>query len=230
MLRENKDGKEQGINDEGFIQVQNRKIRNEGNNGGNKIIEQSDLGKNNKGKENHNRLEIPKQHRNKNEYRKKQTVEVNDKHIEKEMEAEKGKNDKHIEKEKVSEKGKNVRNIENVKRNTGTQSKMDVGQEKVSTSCSNRYTLLDSLVDKEDLSPPTIDRDKVDQFLYKKNVPTDKELQLWTPEIHRYYKDKKKLSKAMESMESEDVVGMMDSGNNTVLGNEVDGIGGNLLV
>lgn len=191
-------------------------MRNEGNSGNNKRYEQNGMGKNNRGGAYQNRVENYKQYNSKGIYKKKQNGEVNNK-----QPIEKG---KEIEKDKESGNAKCSKNSLGNKKNGE-----NVGKASGSTSCSNSFALLDSIADTYDLIIPCIDRDKLNAYLKNNSTPMEDVLKSWSPEMQRYYKEKKELMGAND-FESKDVVESKDSSNNAVLRNEVEGIRGNLLV
>nr|GEU50183.1 zinc knuckle CX2CX4HX4C [Tanacetum cinerariifolium] len=72
---------------------------------------------------------------------------------------------------------------------------------------SNRFSLLDSLINEEDLVPNVKEREEVDVFLKKKLEPTTTDKERWSTNMKRYYRDKKELMDAAEECELEkDVV------------------------
>ncbi|GJT48498.1 RNA-directed DNA polymerase, eukaryota, reverse transcriptase zinc-binding domain protein [Tanacetum coccineum] len=91
---------------------------------------------------------------------------------------------------------------------------------------SNRFTLLDSLVNEEELVPNTDQRKIVDEFLCKKNDVNNMEMNGWSEDMKRYYRDKKELfDAAREIEENEDVLDENYGVENNVLRNEVKGVG-----
>ncbi|GKE54523.1 RNA-directed DNA polymerase, eukaryota, reverse transcriptase zinc-binding domain protein [Tanacetum coccineum] len=57
----------------------------------------------------------------------------------------------------------------------------------------NRFTLLDSLINEEELVPNTDQRKIVDEFLSKKNDANNMEMNGWNEDMKMYYRDKKEL-------------------------------------
>ncbi|GJY43525.1 RNA-directed DNA polymerase, eukaryota, reverse transcriptase zinc-binding domain protein [Tanacetum coccineum] len=91
---------------------------------------------------------------------------------------------------------------------------------------SNRFTLLESLVNEEELVPNADQRKIVDEFLCKKNDVNNMEMNDWSEDMKRYYRDKKELfDAAREIKENEDVLDENCGVENTVLRNEVEGVG-----
>nr|GEV03579.1 RNA-directed DNA polymerase, eukaryota, reverse transcriptase zinc-binding domain protein [Tanacetum cinerariifolium] len=95
---------------------------------------------------------------------------------------------------------------------------------------SNRFTLLDSLVNEKELTPNTDQRKIIDEFLSNKSTAKNMEMNGWSEDIKRYYRDKKELFDAAQDMEkNEDVLDENFGVENTVLRNEVEGIGRDIL-
>ncbi|GKA86412.1 RNA-directed DNA polymerase, eukaryota, reverse transcriptase zinc-binding domain protein [Tanacetum coccineum] len=93
---------------------------------------------------------------------------------------------------------------------------------------SNRFTLLDSLINEEDLVPNTEQRKIVDEFLSKGSNGNDGERKDWTEEMKRYYRDRKEMFDATKDLElNEDVLEVDNDENHNVMRNEVEGPGGN---
>nr|GEV73045.1 ATPase, F1/V1/A1 complex, alpha/beta subunit, zinc knuckle CX2CX4HX4C [Tanacetum cinerariifolium] len=88
---------------------------------------------------------------------------------------------------------------------------------------SNRFTLLNSLINGEDLIPNAEQRIIVDEFLSRKNEDNNVGMNGWTEEMKRYYRDRKKLFNASKEIEeNEDVMEEeCDEGSN-VSRNEVE--------
>ncbi|GJR54688.1 hypothetical protein Tco_1405209 [Tanacetum coccineum] len=91
-----------------------------------------------------------------------------------------------------------------------------------------RFTLLDSLVNEEDLVPNKNQRKIVDEVLSKESNGKGKngERNGWTEEMKRYYKDRKEMFDAAKYLkENEDVLEEDGDENNNVLRNMVEGSG-----
>ncbi|GKA33100.1 RNA-directed DNA polymerase, eukaryota, reverse transcriptase zinc-binding domain protein, partial [Tanacetum coccineum] len=88
----------------------------------------------------------------------------------------------------------------------------------------NRFTLLDSLVDEEELSPNIEQRKIVDEFLSKGNKNNKEEILGWNENMKRYYRDKKELFDAVQEYEqNKDILDENYVDKNDVLRNEVEG-------
>ncbi|GKD94282.1 hypothetical protein Tco_1374119 [Tanacetum coccineum] len=95
---------------------------------------------------------------------------------------------------------------------------------------SNRFTLLDSLVNEEELTPTIDQRKIVDKFLSNKSTAKNIEMNGWSEDMKRYYRDKKELFDAAQEMEkNEDVLDENFGVENVVLRNEAEGIGRDIL-
>ncbi|GKD43759.1 RNA-directed DNA polymerase, eukaryota, reverse transcriptase zinc-binding domain protein [Tanacetum coccineum] len=96
-------------------------------------------------------------------------------------------------------------------------------------SKSNRFTLLNELVDEEELVPIVNEREVVDKFVKNRINPTEKDMENWNSPIIRYFKDRKEIIDVidnMEEMDFEDVVDEVNGNEKSCLRNEVDGGGG----
>nr|GEU86593.1 hypothetical protein [Tanacetum cinerariifolium] len=92
---------------------------------------------------------------------------------------------------------------------------------------SNRFTLLDSLVNEEDLVPNTNQRKIVDEVLSKESNGKNRERNRWTEDMKRYYRDRKEMfDVARDLEENKDVLEEDGDENNNVLRNKVEGSGG----
>ncbi|GJU91130.1 hypothetical protein Tco_1303553 [Tanacetum coccineum] len=89
---------------------------------------------------------------------------------------------------------------------------------------SNNFTLLDSIVNAEDLVPNVEQRKIMDEFLNKNQNADEIVMNKWNDDMRRYYRDKKKLIDTVHEMESEENVFNEEcSDGNNVLRNEVKG-------
>ncbi|GJT01792.1 RNA-directed DNA polymerase, eukaryota, reverse transcriptase zinc-binding domain protein [Tanacetum coccineum] len=96
---------------------------------------------------------------------------------------------------------------------------------------SNRFTLLNSLVNEEDLVPNTQQRRIVDEFLSKGNNEKNEVMNGWNEDMKRYYRDRKEMfDAAKEIEENEDVMEENCNINNSVLENEVEGAEVEILI
>nr|GEY32968.1 hypothetical protein [Tanacetum cinerariifolium] len=128
---------------------------------------------------------------------------------------------------KVKEKDKEFKDSQKVEEKGSTSKK---NNNEGGILGSNRFTLLDSLVNEEELVPTTDKRKIVDDFLHKKCEMNNMEMNDWSEEMKRYYRDKKELIDAAKEMkENEDVLDENDDVDNIVLRNEVEGAGRNLM-
>ncbi|GJR98840.1 hypothetical protein Tco_0271014 [Tanacetum coccineum] len=94
----------------------------------------------------------------------------------------------------------------------------------------NRFTLLDSLVDEEELSPNIEQRKIVDEFLSKGNKNNKEEILGWNENMKRYYRDKKEIFDAVQEYEqNENILDENYVDKNDVLRNEVEGVGRDIL-
>ncbi|GKB96212.1 RNA-directed DNA polymerase, eukaryota, reverse transcriptase zinc-binding domain protein [Tanacetum coccineum] len=74
---------------------------------------------------------------------------------------------------------------------------------------SNGFTLLNSLVNEEDLVPNTDQRKIVDEFLSKGSDDNNGGMNEWNEDMKRYYRDRKEIfDAAKEIKENEDVIGL----------------------
>ncbi|GJZ13178.1 RNA-directed DNA polymerase, eukaryota, reverse transcriptase zinc-binding domain protein [Tanacetum coccineum] len=106
--------------------------------------------------------------------------------------------------------------------NSGTNV-MSTNNEKASDG--KKFTLLDSLVNEEELVPNTDQRKIVDEVLCKKKDINNMEMNGWSEDMKWYYRDKKELfDAAREIEENEDVLDENYGVENTVLWNEVEGV------
>nr|GEU50184.1 hypothetical protein [Tanacetum cinerariifolium] len=78
------------------------------------------------------------------------------------------------------------------------------GKPKEQAQESNRFSLLDSLINEEDLVPNVKEREEVDVFLKRKLEPTTTDKERWSNNMKRYYRDKKELMDAVEELEVEE--------------------------
>nr|GEX56163.1 zinc knuckle CX2CX4HX4C [Tanacetum cinerariifolium] len=95
---------------------------------------------------------------------------------------------------------------------------------------SNRFTLLDSLVNEEELVPNTDQMEIMHKFLSKKNDANNMEMNGWSEDMKRHYMDKKELfDAAQEIRKNKDVLDDNYGVENVVLRNEMHGVGRNIL-
>ncbi|GKE07343.1 hypothetical protein Tco_1399361, partial [Tanacetum coccineum] len=96
---------------------------------------------------------------------------------------------------------------------------------------SNRFTLLDSLVEETELIPPLKDTKIIDEILAKHVEVNEKDMEKWSKDIKRYYKDKKELLVITEELENEeDVVDDISTTGNDIIRNEMEGLRRNILI
>ncbi|PWA73228.1 hypothetical protein CTI12_AA167540 [Artemisia annua] len=89
----------------------------------------------------------------------------------------------------------------------------------------NRYSVLNTLGDGEELKPNIEERKLVDSVLETNGDPTVNEWESWNDEMKRYYKDKKELIVADKNLENEeDVVQDLSSNGDSMIRNEVEGV------
>ncbi|GKB73619.1 RNA-directed DNA polymerase, eukaryota, reverse transcriptase zinc-binding domain protein, partial [Tanacetum coccineum] len=96
-------------------------------------------------------------------------------------------------------------------------------------SKSNRFTLLNELVDEDELVPSLNEREIVDSFVNNRIHPTEKDMEKWNSFMIRYYKDRKEIIDVMgdmDDMDSKDVVKEVNGTEKSCLRDEVDGEGG----
>ncbi|GJT68150.1 ATPase, F1/V1/A1 complex, alpha/beta subunit [Tanacetum coccineum] len=158
---------------------------------------------------------------NRFEYRERKENGVKDKRLE-----EKGIDGNDVGKNKNMEQSSDeVRNVKEMNNNKENQEGNGNG-----ILGSNRFTLLNSLVNEEDLVPNIEQRKVVDEFLSKEKEGSHGKINKWTEEMKRYYRDRKELFNAtIEIEENEDVMEDEFDQCNSVLGNEVEGMGGTIL-
>nr|GFC95655.1 hypothetical protein [Tanacetum cinerariifolium] len=89
---------------------------------------------------------------------------------------------------------------------------------------SNRFTLLDSLVNEEELVTNTDQIEIMHEFLSKKNDANNMEINGWSEDMKRHYMDKKELfDAAKEIRKNKDVLDDNYGVENVVLKNEMHG-------
>ncbi|GJZ66378.1 RNA-directed DNA polymerase, eukaryota, reverse transcriptase zinc-binding domain protein [Tanacetum coccineum] len=139
-------------------------------------------------------------------------------------------------KEAAGNKEKNVGNTNNEQANRENMKKKDnekMNQEG-STSKenrnrngvlgSNKFTLLNALIDEEELVPNIDQRKIVDEFLSRNKNANNGEMNGWN-EMKRYFRDRKELFDAVQDIEeNEDVMDENYKERNNVLRNEVEGV------
>ncbi|GKE03986.1 RNA-directed DNA polymerase, eukaryota, reverse transcriptase zinc-binding domain protein, partial [Tanacetum coccineum] len=140
-------------------------------------------------------------------------------------------------KEAAGNKEKNIGNTNNEQANRKNMKKKDnekMNQEG-STSKenrngkgvlgSNRFTLLNALIDEEELVPNIDQRKIVDEFLSRNKNANNGEMNRWNEEMKRYFRDRKELFDAVQDTEeNEDVMDENYDERNNVLRNEVEGV------
>nr|GEZ17806.1 copia protein [Tanacetum cinerariifolium] len=100
-------------------------------------------------------------------------------------------------------KGKSNVNKSNVKCNREKTSSL---VNRMDASTYNRYTLLNELIDKEELILSIEERNVVDEYMNKEKEGENIDRQGWRKEIKRYYKDRKELFDAAKEVEMEEGV------------------------
>ncbi|GJU55795.1 zinc knuckle CX2CX4HX4C containing protein [Tanacetum coccineum] len=88
----------------------------------------------------------------------------------------------------------------------------------------NKFTLLNELVDEDELVPNLNERERVDNFVNNRIHPTEKDMEKLSCFMRRYYKDKKEIIDVMDDMDSENVVEEVNGAERRCLKNEVDGL------
>ncbi|GJS99828.1 RNA-directed DNA polymerase, eukaryota, reverse transcriptase zinc-binding domain protein [Tanacetum coccineum] len=89
---------------------------------------------------------------------------------------------------------------------------------------SNRFTLLNALIDEEELVPNIDQRKIVDEFFSRNKNANNGEMNGWNEEMKRYFRDKKELFDVVQDIEeNEDVMDENYEERNNVLRNEVKG-------
>ncbi|GJT64032.1 hypothetical protein Tco_1015512 [Tanacetum coccineum] len=155
------------------------------------------------------------------EYRKKQDNEVKDKRA--------GVNDNSD--GKMEDKGKKGNNEENEKVNDKIHQEGSTSMDNIRDGIlgSNRFTLIDSLINEDDLVPNTNQRKIVDEFLIKEIIGKSGDRNGWIEEMKRYYRDRKEMFNATKDLEEcEDVLDTDGDENYNVMRNEMEGPGGSL--
>nr|GEY38434.1 RNA-directed DNA polymerase, eukaryota, reverse transcriptase zinc-binding domain protein [Tanacetum cinerariifolium] len=119
---------------------------------------------------------------------------------------------------------------ESHKENTINANKYANVQASVGIKESNRFTILESLVNEEDPIPPIRDRKKVNEVIDIRIDPTVNEWESSTEDMNKYYEHKKGIvDTGKELANEEDVVNDIPSIDEGVLRNEVEGACNNLL-
>nr|GEX03803.1 RNA-directed DNA polymerase, eukaryota, reverse transcriptase zinc-binding domain protein [Tanacetum cinerariifolium] len=122
-----------------------------------------------------------------------------------------------------------------IKQNRGEKTKNHTLKEKEFENKigTNKFTLLNSLVDESKLVLPMNEKEEVDIFLTKRKLSDETVLENWNANKKRYYRDTKELFDVTEDMkfeediESEDIIEEVNEMENNGLRNVVDGIRGN---
>ncbi|GJU73415.1 RNA-directed DNA polymerase, eukaryota, reverse transcriptase zinc-binding domain protein [Tanacetum coccineum] len=95
----------------------------------------------------------------------------------------------------------------------------------------NRFTLLGSLVNEEELVPSIEQIKVVDEILRRKIDASDGDMNGWNVKMKRYYKDRKELfNVALELERDEDIIDGHFEAEEYVIRNEVNGMDRNILV
>nr|GEV61856.1 hypothetical protein [Tanacetum cinerariifolium] len=103
---------------------------------------------------------------------------------------------------------------------------------RMDASTYNRYTLLNELIDKEELILSIEERNVVDEYMNKEKEGENIDRQGWSKEIERYYKDRKELFDVAKEVEIEEGVEeeLQDEGEESGLRNETSEEDENILV
>ncbi|GJT93498.1 zinc knuckle CX2CX4HX4C containing protein [Tanacetum coccineum] len=129
------------------------------------------------------------------------------------------------------ESNNNVENKENYSKGKNGNKKNTVDMIREGLKESNRFTLLDLLVDETELIPPLKDRKIIDEILSKHVEVNEKDMEKWSKDMKRYYKDKKELLVVTEELEKEeDVVDDISATGNGIIRNEIEGLRRNILI
>ncbi|GKD78583.1 ATPase, F1/V1/A1 complex, alpha/beta subunit, partial [Tanacetum coccineum] len=147
------------------------------------------------------------------EYRKKQDNEVKDKRA--------GVNDNSD--GKMEDKGNKGNNEENEKVNDKIHQEGSTSMDNIRDGIlgSNRFTLIDSLINEDDLVPNTNQWKIVDEFLNKEIIGKSGDRNGWIEEMKRYYRDRKEMFDATKDLEEcEDVLDTDGDENYNVMRNE----------
>ncbi|PWA66504.1 ATPase, F1/V1/A1 complex, alpha/beta subunit, Zinc knuckle CX2CX4HX4C [Artemisia annua] len=223
----------QGEVNDGFQKVTYKNDKNENYN--NRRFEKNGLNVYTKGP---NRMNGYKQNKNKQNYRPKQNVEVTNQFGNVNSSGvnqnagnsgnnakENGSSSKNGEDEKEVLQGKTPMDKSNDNNSSGGQKQSNVG-----IIGDNRYVVLESLVEEENLQPSIEDRKLVDSVLETNVDPTVTEWDRWNDGMKVYYKGKKELIDAVNKvLNEEDVVHDLSSNGDSMLRNEIEGISCNTL-
>ncbi|GJV35747.1 hypothetical protein Tco_1408224 [Tanacetum coccineum] len=132
---------------------------------------------------------------------------------------------------KMEDKGKKGNNEENEKVNDKIHQEGSTSMDNIRDGIlgSNRFTLIDSLINEDDLVPNTNQRKIVDEFLNKEIIGKSGDRNKWIEEMKRYYRDRKEMFDANKDLEEcEDVLDTNGDENYNVMRNEMEGPGGSL--
>ncbi|GJY33032.1 RNA-directed DNA polymerase, eukaryota, reverse transcriptase zinc-binding domain protein [Tanacetum coccineum] len=128
----------------------------------------------------------------------------------------------------IEKEDNNIQNKTNTKKSKNGNNNLKEDELR-GISKSNRFTLLNELVEEEELVPSVNEREVVDNFVKNRISPTEKDMENWNSPIIRYFKDRKEIINVidnMEEMDSDDVVDEVNGNEKSCLRNEVDGGGG----
>ncbi|GJT55854.1 hypothetical protein Tco_0990908 [Tanacetum coccineum] len=104
----------------------------------------------------------------------------------------------------------NIKEKDNVKINQeGSTSKENRNGDGVLGS--NRFTLVNSLIDEEELVPNIDQRKIVDELLNRKNDVNNEEMNGWNKEMKRYFRDRKELFDAAKKLRKIRIIGIRSS-------------------
>ncbi|GJV66899.1 RNA-directed DNA polymerase, eukaryota, reverse transcriptase zinc-binding domain protein [Tanacetum coccineum] len=116
-----------------------------------------------------------------------------------------------------------VQNKTNTKESNNDKNSPKEGELK-GISKSNRFTLLNELVDEDELVPSLNEREIVDSFVNNRIHPTENDMKKWNSFMIRYYEGRKEIIDVMDDMDSEDVVEEVNGAEKSCLRNEVKGV------
>ncbi|GJZ85805.1 RNA-directed DNA polymerase, eukaryota, reverse transcriptase zinc-binding domain protein [Tanacetum coccineum] len=128
----------------------------------------------------------------------------------------------------IEKEDNNIQNKTNTKKSKNGNNNLKEDELR-GKSKSNRFTLLNELVEEEELVPSVNEREVVDNFIKNRINPTKKDMENWNSPMIRYFKDRKEIIDVidnMEEMDSDDVLDEVNGNEKSCLRNEVDGGGG----
>ncbi|GKD31896.1 hypothetical protein Tco_1242674 [Tanacetum coccineum] len=150
--------------------------------------------------------------------------------VDKETNQEKCNKNGNIEFEK-NNNGKGILENKTVGQNEKGDSTITMSKNEIGLRSYNRFTLLGSLVNEEELVPSIEQIKVVDEILRRKIDASDGDMNGWNVKMKRYYKDRKELfNVALELERDEDIIDGHFEAEEYVIRNEVNGMDRNILV